>query len=404
MVEVDVAGLIHRTEQIDGAVAFLLPILEGYPAQMELSSAAQAVHGCQGAFLEAGGGHDDLEDGARRVLRLDRPVQEGMGRILDDGQPCRAIDGAREAVDVEGRRGDHGQHVAVARIQDHHGPRVSGHGLLGRLLDAAVDGGDDLCPRSRLRTPDDTQVAPERIDLDALAPVLTSQVVIEQSLEPGLPHHVAPSVKPLPELLVADLAHVAQQVGGEAAGRVDALRLDLHDHARELELPLLDLGHVLERQAAAHPHGSRGITVNAGRHLRELAIGNAEQGRHAAEHGGAPVPRLVELARNEREGEGRTVVDERPMLAIVENTALGGDRSYPDPVLLRGLAEVVPRDDLQIPELGHDDQEGDADHGCHHDHPPLAEVAPVGDHNDRLTRRYSATVRTSTTAAPRKPL
>jgi hypothetical protein len=75
---------------------------------------------------------------------------------------------------------------------------------------AAVDGGDDLGPRSRLRAPDDTQVAPERIDLDALAPVLASQVIVEQALEPGLPHHVAPSVQALPELLVADFAHVAK--------------------------------------------------------------------------------------------------------------------------------------------------------------------------------------------------
>ena len=78
-------------------------------------------------------------------------IQQGMGRILDDGQPCRAVDGAGEAVDVEGRRGDHGQHVAVARIHDHHRPRVAVHGSLGRLLDAAIDGGDDLCPGQWLR-------------------------------------------------------------------------------------------------------------------------------------------------------------------------------------------------------------------------------------------------------------
>ena len=152
-------------------------------------------------------------------------------------------------------------------IHDHHRARVAVHGPLGRLLDAAIDGGDHLRARRRLRALDDAELAARGVDLDALAAVLAAQVVVEEPLESRLPHHVAAPVAPLAQLLLAHLPHVAEEVGGEPAGGIDALGLDLDDHARQLELPLLDLGHVLQGQTPAHAHGRDGV----GRHTRATA-------------------------------------------------------------------------------------------------------------------------------------
>ena len=122
---------------------------------------------------------------------------------------------------------------------------------LGHFLHAPIDGGDDLGAGMRLGGLDQPHLPAHRVDLEALAAVLAAQELVEQALEPALPDHVAAPIAALLQLLVAGLAHVAQQMGGEAAVRIDALRLDLHDHARQLELPLLDLGDVVERGRAA---------------------------------------------------------------------------------------------------------------------------------------------------------
>src|SRR5439155_1165162 len=140
----------------------------------------------------------------------------------------------------------------------------------------------------------------ECIDLDPLATVTTPQELVQQSLEPTLSDHVAAAVAAALELLVAGLANVAQQVSGESTIGIGPLRLDLDDHAGKLELPLLDLRHVFERQPASHAHREERVGRHAGDRLGELLIGDLEQRRHAAEDG---VPVLVlarELAWDER--------------------------------------------------------------------------------------------------------
>jgi hypothetical protein len=64
-----------------------------------------------------------------------------MVGILDGPQPRVAIDRPREAVDLESRGGDHGQHVAVARIHHHHRAGLALHRALGHLLHPPIHGG-----------------------------------------------------------------------------------------------------------------------------------------------------------------------------------------------------------------------------------------------------------------------
>src|SRR5919108_2552485 len=244
LIEEDVARVAHRIERVHGAVPFSFPVLERPRAQLELAVAVRAIRRCERLFLQARGGHDDLEDGARRVLTLDRPVQHREFRVLHHAQPGLAVDGPGKAIDLERRRRDHGQHVAIARIHDHPRAGVALHRLLGRLLDASIDGGDDLRARMRLRRLDQPHRTAHGVDLDALTTVLAAQELVEQSLEPALSDHVAATVAALLELIVAGFADVPEQMSGEARVRIDALRLDLDDDTGQLELPLLDLLHL----------------------------------------------------------------------------------------------------------------------------------------------------------------
>src|SRR5213592_4449673 len=116
--------------------------------------------------------------------------------------------------------------------------------VLPSISFAATDRGHHLRARMRLGGLHEPHGPAHRVHLDALAAILAAQELVEQPLESGLAHHVAAAVAALLELLVVRLADVAEQVRGEAAVRVHALGLDLHDHAGQLELPLFHLLHV----------------------------------------------------------------------------------------------------------------------------------------------------------------
>src|SRR2546425_4433623 len=248
----------------------------------------------------------------------------------------------------------------------------------------------------------------ERVDLDTLATVTPAQELVQQPLEPTLSDHVAAAVASTLQLLVAGLAHVAEQVRGETTVGIGTLRLDLDDHTGQLELPLLDLRHVFERQPAPHPHGEERVGWHAGDRLFQLLVGDLEQRRDAAEDG---IPTLVlarELARNEREGERGAIVDERHAVLVEEDAARGRHRANADPVLVRGVEEVTALEHLQIPELADDDEEGAHDgDGDRHD-PGLAPITTLSERRAVAhaagCRWASAQARARTRAAPRKPL
>src|SRR3989441_5869804 len=142
ILEEDVARLHDRALQVDRAVAALLPVPERLRAQLELAGTVGRLARRERALLQAGRRDEDLEDGGRRVLALDRPVHEREVRVLDHAQPRAPIDRLREAVDVEGGRRDHRQEIAVAWIHHDDRARVPLHRPFRGLLNATVHGGD----------------------------------------------------------------------------------------------------------------------------------------------------------------------------------------------------------------------------------------------------------------------
>ncbi len=91
-------------------------------------------------LLQAGDGHDYFIDGPRGVLALNGPVLQRMGRVSRDAFPAFRIDPPGEQVGVEIRFTDHRQDISVPRVQGHHRPAFSNHGLLGRFLHFQVQG------------------------------------------------------------------------------------------------------------------------------------------------------------------------------------------------------------------------------------------------------------------------
>ena len=267
----------------------------------------------------------------------------------------------------------------------------------------------------RLRGLDQPYGPAERVHLDALAAVTAAQVLVEQPLESALPDHVAAPVAALLELLVIHLAHVAQEVRRETARRIRALRLDLHDHTRELELPLLDLRDVVHREPAPEADRKQRIGRHARNHVDELLVRDLEERREATEHRVAPVRFAVQLAWNERQRERRPVVYERRPVAVEQDAARRRDGSDADAVLLRGLVEASALEDLEIPELTEHDEECRRDDSRHRHDPPLPGVALARERRGTETRTerpahqarrptHCAEASANASSAPRKPL
>src|SRR5262245_50094145 len=116
------------------------------------------------------------------------------------------------------------------------------HGALGRFLDASVDARDHPAAGIWFFASHHLNRPAERVDLDALTSVRSAQVVIQEALETGLADQIATPVSALLHLLLVHLANVAEQVRGERRRGIDALRLDLDDHAWQLGLPFFDPG------------------------------------------------------------------------------------------------------------------------------------------------------------------
>ena len=226
-----------------------------------------------------------------------------------------------------------------------------------------------------------------------------------------MPDHVTAPIPALLQLIVVRFPHVAEQVRGEAARRIRALRLDLDDDAGQLQLPLLDFRHVLQRETAADAHGRERVGRDLVGRLDELFVGDPEQGRHPTERRVAALDIAVELARNERQRERGSIVDERRAVAVEQDAARRRDRTHSRAVLVGGVEEPAAFEHLQIPELADDDQEGHHHGRRDRDHALLTRVAAVarrqssGVHGQELrSRNDSAVSSANTKAAPRNPL
>ena len=92
------------------------------------------------AGVQAGQGHDDLEDRARRIKAADRPVLEREVRVADEAHPLLGGEPVDELVRVEVRIAGQGEDVPGLRVQDDDGPFLALEDLLGLPLEVEIQG------------------------------------------------------------------------------------------------------------------------------------------------------------------------------------------------------------------------------------------------------------------------
>ena len=128
VIEVHVAGLLNAPVQRHGAVSTLLPALVITPVKR---CAAGTMHGeliVDGARFETRYRHKRLERGTRRILRLNRAIQQRVIGIIGDFPPIGRLDVHGEFVGIEAGAANHRQHLAGARIHGHDRAVLAFHG------------------------------------------------------------------------------------------------------------------------------------------------------------------------------------------------------------------------------------------------------------------------------------
>jgi hypothetical protein len=188
------------------------------------------------------------------------------------------------------------------------------------------------------------------VDLHGGATVLPPEVLLERELHAGpadqVPRDVALAGARL-ELRGADLADVAEEVGGQCALRVGATR-DPADHdAGEPVLLLPEPDHHLVPDVHRHGDGQERVDGRVGEPLGEHVDRDVEERGQPAEHGSLPVG--VERGAVNRHHVGRPVVDEHDAVAGEDAPAWRRLDQRADGVASAGEPRLLARQHLEVP-------------------------------------------------------
>src|SRR5579871_96424 len=238
-IEKDVAGFYDSAVQRNAAVALGID-----PTLLELAierHTASAIHRkliIDGATFQPGQPGKWLEGGTGSLLRLYGSIEHRMIGVVGDFLPIFGLDADSELIGVEGGAANHGQHVAIARIERHHRAVAAIHGELGDGLKVKVDGKLDVVTfYGRLVAQNLAHLAAIIDDHLPLA-IDTHEAVVVFPLDAKLADDIALVV--LGELgriefLLADFTRVANDMGHHPVLRVQAaLRLDEDQLGKEI--------------------------------------------------------------------------------------------------------------------------------------------------------------------------
>ena len=225
-----------------------------------LGRALERLVGLEQVLLHRGEGGDRLPGRAGRVDAARGAVDARVVRLLrgvvvDERLDLLRVDPPDVHRRLVRRRGRHREHRAVERVERDERAAVrvvrpvrlggldpEAEGALRRALEADVDRQAHRAPGTRLELGLERATrAAERVDPDLGLAGLAAQVLVVLRLHPGLPDLVARRVhlRARVELLLGDLAHVAEHLRREGLVRVVAQIGLLDLHAREVGLVLV---------------------------------------------------------------------------------------------------------------------------------------------------------------------
>ena len=163
-----------------------------------------------------------LKIGPRRILALDRPVNQGIFRIFDQGHPFLWGETVDELVGVECRIAGQGQDPARLRVEDDDRPFLPRRGVprLSPGCRSPKSKSASACRTGSIRSSSSAFSAQAVDDLDDLS-VCARDPRFISAFDAGPADHVPqPAVLEIrPQLVRGQFLHVAEDVGGKGCRR-----------------------------------------------------------------------------------------------------------------------------------------------------------------------------------------
>src|SRR5581483_2300902 len=380
-VEVGVARVGERRDHV------LRPVRRpaGAAGAVRQADAAAAVDDgvrLHDAGLQRGQRRDHLEARAGRPGRRDAAVQHRTVFVRHQSRKLVLADRQQKKTVVVQGQVHHREDLAGVRVErDRRGDLELVELLRQDPVDLAlqrqVDRELDVAPGPWGVEGDDADLASGRVDLGLLLARYAAQLGLERRLDAVLADAVERRVRAVRaargfELVLGDLAQVAEDVAGEGAIRVLPQRLGRDDHAGQLEVALLDrlgrgrVGRLLQRnggeRVAAPPCDRAGERLGAAAdQLREPPVDDLRP--------------AGQVGRQDGHRERRPVAHHRDAVAVVDQPPLGrhGDDTQPVVVGFDALGGALEDLELKQPRTEREHPKGA--HRAHlEDAPPRVEL------------------------------
>ena len=166
------------------AMAVAVVAVEAVVAEVEMAGAGDDVARPGDPRLERRERHDHLEGRPRRIEPVGRLVDQRRGARRRPLPPLRRADAGIEDVRVEGRLGGHGQHLAVAGVEQDGGGAFLDLAA-DRLLQLGIDADLDVLAGDALAAVELADDAADGVHLDLHGTGASAQDAVVVPLDPG---------------------------------------------------------------------------------------------------------------------------------------------------------------------------------------------------------------------------
>ena len=330
-------------------------------AEMIIAGAEKNVVGGDDPLLEPGHGHEDLIGRGWWIFPLDGLVFQRTQRIVDKRIPLVAAEAGDEIVLVEGRAAGQGQDFARVGVQGHGRAGAVLQQLFRPLLQAAVDGEENIVAVAGGHRPEHLHDLAVGVYLHLAPPALTPQVGSQGFFNTEFPDQVAgpaAGIDAALKLFGADLTDVAQQMGRQAAVNVIAQPLNLDVDTGQI---VTAGGHHRQFVAADVAFEELGLVIGRPPHAAHL--GGQFVHRQGGMHGQAVkgLAHRAGILEADVKVEGRPIFDQQVALPVENEAARRIDALQSNTVVDRHATVFLPLDDLQVDQSQHQNQGGQAD-------------------------------------------
>src|SRR5664279_3747290 len=394
-VEIRVARLIDRLADADRAVGTVCgsdPALKEAAIESLPAAAIDDQVLCN-AFLQSGGGHDDLKHGTGSELRLDRFIQKRLTGIGNQPVPLIARDAHGKLIGIECRAADHREDFAVARVHRHNSPGFAFERLFGGDLQIKIDGELELFAGNRGHVAEGAHFLATTVDQHLARAVLAHQNIVVVLLDPRHADDVARVVQlplRLSQHVFAHLADVADNVGHESVAGIEAAVNGDGVELGQLRFVRFDKGQlvgsdvVFEEQRLIARHSGHALQAGT-----QLVGGNVQSG-------GDLVGVYLEIAvliAQQQHGERGIVVNDDAAFAVKDLAARRQNGDLLDAVLFGQGAVVIAARHLQAPQPEGQHQKNSQQDVLHCGKPELGDFFVATEHQElQLSKGYRCKV------------